>query len=79
MFVGEKGHDDTDITVSNEVRDEDLRTRIKLIVSQIKVNRNRPCYQSIYDHLRRIEQYQGIDKNSDLVPFIDSMVSDGHL
>ena len=74
-----KSPEDEDVVVSSEVQDEDLRTRIKLIVSQIKANRNRTTYQNIYDHLKRAEEYREIDKNSDLVPFIDSMVIDGHL
>ena len=70
---------DQNIVVSKEVMDEDLRTRIKAIVKQIKVNRNRPCYQSIYDYLKRDPQYREIDKDSDLIPFIHTMVSDGQL
>ena len=75
----ESSNDDHDIAISKEQKDEDLRTRIMLIVTQIKRNRNRPCYQSIHDHLKRDMQYQEIDKNSVLIPFIDNMVNDGHL
>ena len=77
LSINENSHKDEEITVSKEVWDEDLRNRIKSIILQIKANRNRPCYQSIYDHLRKTEQYQRIDIFLDLVPFIDTMVSDG--
>ena len=70
---------DRDIAVSKDVQEEDLRSRIRRIVTQIKTNRNRASYDSIYDHLRRDAQYRELDKNSDVIPFIDTMVSDGHL
>ena len=70
---------DVDIAVSKDVQEEDLRSRIRLIVTQIKTNRNRASYDNICDHLRRDAQYRALDKNSDVIPFIDTMVSDGHL
>ena len=70
---------DKDIAVSKEVWEEDLRNRIKLIVKQIKTNRNRPSYQNIYDHLTRDTQYQALEKNADVIPLFDTMVSDGFL
>ena len=79
LSINGKSHDDEDIVVSKEVQDEDLRTRIKTIITQIKTNRNRPSYQNIYDHLKRNQQYQGLNIDSDLIPFIDTMVSDGHI
>ena len=82
-FLSERGtimrSVDEDVMVTKELIDEDLRTRIKLIVSQIKSHRNRPSYQNIYDNLKKDDKYREIDKNSDLIPFIDSMVSEGHL
>lgn len=70
---------DKDIVVSKEVMVEDLRNRIKAIVNKIKMNRNRPSFQSIQDHLKKVPQYREIDKDSDLIPFINTMVSDGLL
>ena len=75
----ENSHHDQEIALSKEIKDDDLWIRIKLIVTKIKQSRNRPCYQSIHDQLKRDAQYQDIDKNSDLIPFINQMVSDGHL
>ena len=51
--------------------DNDLENRIVKIVSKIKSNRNRPCYQNIQTMLERGEKIISMDH---LVKFIDSLI-----
>ena len=51
--------------------DHDLESRILNIVSKIKNNRNRPCYQNIQTMLERGDKIIGME---DLVNFVDSLI-----
>ena len=47
-------------------------------IELIKTKRNRPCYQSIFDHLRKEPQFKAMNMEN-LCPVIDSMISDSIL
>lgn len=67
--------DDDEITVSAEFRAADIEKRILGIIDVVKNRRNRPCYQSIHEHITRELQYRDISKE-ELRQHINNLLKD---
>ena len=69
---------DDEISISPDLRKKDVEKRIVNIICKVKGNRNRPCFQNIFELLSRTPEYHSISKE-EVKSLLSNMLLEGSI